>query len=113
MQRSSFYLTSRPLTAVLVDISESGARIATSLPRDIGMLLGVGMDLDGERVSVPILVRWERPLAEGGFESGGDFVEPTEAELRFIKRFVEHVKANPGAMNENVRISELLKPTIS
>jgi hypothetical protein len=91
---TNVYVTRRPLSAVVVDISMSGARFATRLPREVGTVVGLEVSVDGESLILPLRVMWDR---WGGkyFENGGFFVDLTPIETEQLRRFIERIRNNP------------------
>jgi hypothetical protein len=101
MQPASIFITHRPLTASLVDINRHGARISCRFPQDVGTILGLQVEVDGEARLLPLKLLWER-FAEGSYQFGGEFVLLTEEELHHLDRFLEAVAENQGALTQRI-----------
>lgn len=104
---TSIFVTQRPLSAVIVDISLSGARFATRLPREAGTVVGLEVTVEGVSMTLPLRVTWDR---FGGryFENGGSFVDLTDIERDHLVRFAEWASRNPPDANDDVDLAELL-----
>jgi len=84
---SELYVTDRPLSATLVDVSIHGARIATRFPRDTGEVIGVQIQLDGIPMILPLRLLWRR-MVDGSYQFGGLFVDLTAEEQHYLGRYI-------------------------
>lgn len=104
---TNLYVTQRPLSTVIVDISSSGARFATRLPREVGIVVGIEITADDESMTLPMRILWDR-WSGGCFENGGTFVDLTYLEQEHLDRFVEWARENPPADDEPCGVGEML-----
>jgi len=100
------YLTQRPMSAVILDVSTGGLRFATRLAREVGTVVGVALDVDGQVMVLPLRVLWER-WSSTYFEHGGVFVDLTADERAHLQRYVAWACENPPDM-ESTRVAEML-----
>lgn len=89
------FVTRRPLSAIVVDISHGGARFATRLARDVGTVVGLEIRVDGQTQVLPLRVLWDKWNGTY-FEHGGVFVELTPDEKAHIRRYVAWAMENPS-----------------
>jgi len=106
-QLTSLYVTHRPLSTVIVDVSMTGARFATRMPWEVGSVLGITIAVDDTSMTLPLLVLWDR-WAEGHFVNGGSFVALTPEEQAHLSRYVEHVQYQLGAETQSLETAALL-----
>lgn len=106
-QLTRLYVTHRPLSAVIVDVSVSGIRFITRMPWDVGSVVGLSVTVDDQIMTLPVLVLWDR-WEDGHFESGGCFVALTAAEKKHIARYVEHVHGELGPATYSLEATSLL-----
>jgi hypothetical protein len=104
---TNIYVTQRPLSALVVDISLSGARFATRLPRDTGSVIGLEITVDDKTLILPLRVLWDR-WGGGYFENGGSFVDLTHDETVHLQRFVLYASNHPIDPKDRPNIAELL-----
>jgi len=89
-ERVRIYLTSHPLSAVLLDISQGGVRISTKHPREVNSEIFIELEFGDTRAHLPVRILWDR-FVDGAFESGGSFVGLNEQERRHLAGFMQSV----------------------
>lgn len=98
---SRIFVTRRPLTTVVVDVSMGGARFATRIAREVGTVVGLELTVDGQTRVLPLRVLWDR-WNGAYFEHGGAFVQLTEDEQGFLRRYLAWAMENPPAADVQV-----------
>ena len=103
---SRIFVTRRPLSAVILDVSLGGARFAIRLARDVGAVVGLELVVDGHVRVLPLRIIWDR-WNGSYFEHGGLFVELSADEEAHLRRYVAWAMENPPS-EEHGSISETL-----
>jgi hypothetical protein len=83
------YSADRPMQAMMMDVSMTGARIRARFPRECGSRLGIDLAVDGRTMTLPTRIVWDRFVEGGSWEYGVDFLTLTEEESAHLGRFVD------------------------
>ena len=84
------YVQQRPVTTVIADISESGARFVTRMPRDVGALVGLELPDRGQTMTLPMRVIWDR-WGGAHFENGAYFLDLDPSQRTYLLSYLGHV----------------------
>jgi hypothetical protein len=92
MRKAAVMIAGRRVTAMVLDVSMHGARIATRTPRNIGEVVGICLEAHGQVMQLPMRLIWDR-YNNGAFEAGGEFVDLHPAEVVHLRTFLHEVEA--------------------
>lgn len=94
MKKTAILVSQRPMKSVIVDVSREGARIAALFPRHAGEVVGLSIDVDGNVMTLPLRLAWDK-RNDSGWEFGGSFVDLTPEETAHLNAFLVDV-SYPG-----------------
>lgn len=104
LQPADIYVTHRPLQGTMVDVSQSGARIATRFPRDPDAVVGLEIQVDGRALVLPLLLLWMH-MVEGQYHNGRAFVDLNGEEQAQLDRYVDLAVQQRGSITQRLNIA--------
>jgi PilZ domain len=98
------FVAGRSFRGTLLDLSLSGARLATRYSRDVGDVVGVSLVVNATTQTLPLRILWAR-YSDGVYTMGGSFVEPAAHEHEHVRRYLEVYAAQRGTLTQRLHIA--------